>query len=74
MSKKTGKVRSDDYPELTQKDFDRAIKRNGLKKQPLPDDKPEERYIIRIEDFDDQFEWLANFLAKQAREKGDNDC
>lgn len=69
MSKKTEKARSDDYPELTQKDFDRAIKRKGLKKQPLPETKPEEKYIISIEDFDDQFEWLAKCLAKKALEE-----
>ena len=30
-SKKTSEARSDDYPELTQKDIDRAVRRKGLK-------------------------------------------
>ncbi len=36
-SKKTSEARSDDYPEITQQDFDRAVKRKGLK--PLSEDK-----------------------------------
>lgn len=31
MSKKTSESRSDDYPEITQKDIDRLVKRKGLK-------------------------------------------
>jgi hypothetical protein len=61
-SKKTSETRSDDYPELTQEDFDRAVKRNGLKKKPADKPAEEVRYEIRLEDFDQHFEWLAKYL------------
>ncbi len=62
-SKKTSETRSDDYPELTQEDFDRAVKRNGLKKKKSAGKPAEEvRYEIRLEDFDQHFEWLAKYL------------
>ena len=60
-SQKNSEARSDDYPEITHKDIDRAVKRNGLKKTAK---KPAEevRYEIRLEDFDQHFEWLAKYL------------
>jgi bifunctional DNA-binding transcriptional regulator/antitoxin component of YhaV-PrlF toxin-antitoxin module len=45
-SKKTSETRSDDYPELTQEDFDRAVTRHGLKKKPADKPTEEVRYEI----------------------------
>lgn len=67
-SKKTSKTISDDYPEFTQQDFDRAVKRKGLKKKPAEKPAEEVRYEIRLEDFDQHFEWLARYLDSQKDE------
>ncbi len=52
--KNTSETRSDDYPELTQEDFDRAVKRNGLKKKPAGKPAEEVRYEIRLEEFEEK--------------------
>ncbi len=64
MSKKIKKTSSDDSPEVAQKDIEHTVKRKGLKKKPSPGDNQESavRYQIRLEDFDQHFEWLARYL------------
>lgn len=64
MSKKTSETRLDASPEITQKDIDHSVKRKGLKKKPAE----EVRYEIRLEDFDQHFEWLARYLDSKKDE------
>ncbi len=68
MSKKTSETRLDASPEITQKDIDGSVKRKGLKKKPAKKAAEEVRYEIRLEDFDQHFEWLARYLDSKKDE------
>lgn len=53
MSKKTSENRSDDYPEIMQKDIDRSVKRKGLESL--------------LEDKENPFDVLARHAIEESR-------